>query len=351
MDYGPVRALDSVSFEAAQGQILGLLGPNGAGKTTAMNIIAGHLFPVSGTVTVGGHDVLKNPVDVRKLTGYLPEREPLYPDMEVGEFLRFVGKARGLTGKALKDRADWVLDACSLRPVYRKLLGDLSRGYRQRAGLAQALIHDPKVLILDELTSGLDPLQTSEVRKLVKGLAKGENGSGKCVIFSTHVMQEAQAVSDRIVIINHGRIVADGKPDEIRAQASAGGAISLCVEAPGEEVEASVSALPGVGSVEEVHCDKPLASFTIQAENPEELWRKLAELVRQKGWLVKELAPARPSLEDAFLALTRGEAQIRPSDSPKTPQKPFESPEQPQQKLDMTPPPGDGAAAGGEVAK
>jgi ABC-2 type transport system ATP-binding protein len=312
MDYGPVRALDSVSFEAGQGEVLGLLGPNGAGKTTAMNIIAGHLVPVSGTVTVGGHDVLEQAVEVRKLIGYLPEREPLYPDMETAEFLRFVGKARGLSGENLRRRTEWVLDACSLRPVYRKLLGDLSRGYRQRAGLAQALIHDPKVLILDELTSGLDPLQTSEVRRLVKELARGQNGAGKCVIFSTHIMQEAQAVSDRIVIINHGRIVADGKPDDIRAQAPAGGSTFLCVEAAGQEVETSLRALPGVRSVEPVGRDEPLVSFRIQADSPEELWQELARLIKAKGWLVKELSPSKPSLEDAFLALTRGSAPKAP---------------------------------------
>ncbi len=338
MDYGPVRALDSVSFEAGQGEVLGLLGPNGAGKTTAMNIIAGHLVPVSGTVTVGGHDVLDNSVEVRKLTGYLPEREPLYPDMEVGEFLRFVGKARGLAGAPLRKRIDWVLDACSLCPVYRKLLGDLSRGYRQRAGLAQALIHDPKVLILDELTSGLDPLQTSEVRRLVKGLAKGDNGSGKCVIFSTHVMQEAQAVSDRIVIINHGRIVAEGKPDEIRARASSGGAILLCVEAAREDVEAPLAALPGVRGVEMVGRDESLVSFRIQAENPEELWRELSKLINSKGWLVKELVPSRPSLEDAFLTLTRGEGQATAPGVSRTPPRPLQQPAK------------DSGAGGGEVS-
>lgn len=318
MDYGPVKALDSVSFEAGQGEVLGLLGPNGAGKTTAMNIIAGHLVPVSGTVTVGGHDVLEQAVEVRKLIGYLPEREPLYPDMETAEFLRFVGKARGLSGLSLRTRIEWVLDACSLRPVYRKLLGDLSRGYRQRAGLAQALIHDPEVLILDELTSGLDPLQTSEVRRLVKGLAKGEDGAGKCVIFSTHVMQEAQAVSDRIVIINHGRIVAEGKPDEIRAQAPTGGSTFICVEAAGQEVEASLRALPRVLGVELVSREGPLVSFRIQAESPEELWQELAKLIKTKGWLVKELSPSKPSLEDAFLALTRGRAPAAAPGEPET---------------------------------
>jgi ABC-2 type transport system ATP-binding protein len=305
MDYGPVRALDCVSFAAREGQVLGLLGPNGAGKTTAMNIIAGHLVPVSGTVTVGGHDVVEKPVEVRKLIGYLPEREPLYPDMEVAEFLRFVGKARQLRAEALKNRMQWVLDACGLRPVYRKLVGDLSRGYRQRVGLAQALIHDPGVLILDELTSGLDPLQTLGIRKLVKDLARGDGGNGKCIIFSTHVMQEAQAVSDRIVIINHGRIVAQGEPEEIKAYASAHGSTLITVEGERGDIEEALNALPRVQELELVRQDEEFVSFRIKSESDGELWQELAKLIKSKGWLIKELTPSKPSLEEAFLALTQ----------------------------------------------
>jgi ABC-2 type transport system ATP-binding protein len=305
MDYGPVRAVDSISFVANDGQVLGLLGPNGAGKTTTMNVIAGHLAPTAGTVAVNEHDVTEKPVEVRKLIGYLPEREPLYPDMEVAEFLNFVGKARGLAGETLRKRTEWVLDACSLRPVYRKLLGDLSRGYRQRAGLAQALIHDPPVLILDELTSGLDPLQTSEIRKLVKRLARGDNGSGKCIIFSTHVMQEAKAISDRIVIINHGRIVATGEPEEIVEQASAHGSTLITVEGEYEDVENTLKELPRVENLEFLRQGENLVSFRITSESDGELWQELAKVIKMKGWLIKELTPSKPSLEEAFLALTR----------------------------------------------
>jgi len=347
MDYGPVRAVDSVSFTAGDGQVLGLLGPNGAGKTTTMNVIAGHLSPAAGTVAVNGRDVVENPVEVRKLIGYLPEREPLYPDMEVAEFLSFVGKARGLAGKELKKRTEWVLDACTLRPVYRKLLGDLSRGYRQRAGLAQALIHDPPVLILDELTSGLDPLQTSEIRKLVKGLAHGGNGSGKCIIFSTHVMQEASAVSDRVVIINHGRIVAQGEPHEIIHSACAHGSTLITVEGEVEDVQKTLGELPRLKELECLGQDENLVSFRIESESDGELWQELAKVIKIKGWLVKEITPSKPTLEEAFLALTRsagkdtGEEEALP-----------EAEETPPEAEETPPEAGDtGEAAGdGEVA-
>ena len=310
MYYGPVKAVDSVSFEARQGEVLGLLGPNGAGKTTTMNVIAGHLVPQSGTVAVGGHDVVENPVEARRLTGYLPEREPLYPEMEVAEYLRFVGRARGLGGARLKERMEWVVEACALAPVYRKLLCDLSRGYRQRAGLAQALIHDPPVLILDELTSGLDPLQTSEVRKLVRNLAHGA-GQEKCIVFSTHVMQEAQAVSDRVVIINNGQIVAQGGVEEIRMQACREVSALVTVEAPPEEARTAFVAVRGVAGVEVQACAAGEASLRVRCSGQGHLLKEIAQAARSRGWLVKELSPVKPSLEEAFLALVSTHERAR----------------------------------------
>ncbi|HNX67898.1 MAG TPA: ATP-binding cassette domain-containing protein [Candidatus Omnitrophota bacterium] len=213
MHYGPVMALDHVSFRANPGEILGLLGPNGAGKTTAMRILTTYLYPSSGTAQIDGFDIIENPLEVRKRTGYLPETVPLYADMQVGEYLTFVGKARGLSGAGLAERLDWVRGACNLRPVWKHLLSELSKGYGQRVGLAQALIHDPKVLILDEPTSGLDPIQIIEIRALMKSLAKE-----KTVIFSTHILQEVEALADRIVIINEGKLVAFGTKAELARQ-------------------------------------------------------------------------------------------------------------------------------------
>lgn len=210
MRYGHFTALDGVSFRANAGEVLGLLGPNGAGKTTAIRILTTYLYPTSGTVTIDGLDILKSPMAVRDRIGYLPEEVPLYGDMCVEEYLTFVGSARGLLGSKLKERLDWVKDACQLKKVWKQPTAEVSKGYKQRTGIAQALIHDPKVLILDEPTSGLDPLQIIEIRSLIKSLTKE-----KTIIFSTHILQEVEALADRIVIINEGKLVANGTKGEL----------------------------------------------------------------------------------------------------------------------------------------
>lgn len=210
MRYGHLTALDNVSFQAKEGEVLGLLGPNGAGKTTAMRILTTYLYPASGTATVDGIDVLQDPIAVRRRTGYLPEEVPLYGDMQVDEYLSFVGRARGLSGVRLAERLTWVKNACKLEKVWMRPCAELSKGFGQRVGLAQALIHDPRVLILDEPTSGLDPIQILGVRSLVKELARE-----KTVIFSTHILQEVEALADRIVIINEGKLVANGTREEL----------------------------------------------------------------------------------------------------------------------------------------
>lgn len=218
MRYGPVTALDGVSFQANPGEILGLLGPNGAGKTTAMRILTTFLYPSAGTAKVNGFDILEQPNEVRKKLGYLPETVPLYGDMRVEEYLMFVGKARGLEREKLEERLRWVMDACRLQKVRKHLLCELSKGFGQRVGLAQALIHDPQVLILDEPTSGLDPLQIIEVRNLIKSLARE-----KTILFSTHILQEVEALADRIVIINEGKLVAQGTLKELAEKAKGPG--------------------------------------------------------------------------------------------------------------------------------
>ena len=213
MHYGSFVALDQVSFQVREREILGLVGPNGAGKTTAMRIITTYLYPTSGTVRIDNLDVLQNPVQVRKQIGYLPETAPLYLDMQTEEYLEFVGCARGLSGKSLKDRLGWVKEACGIRFIWKHLLSEISKGYRQRVGLAQALIHDPKVLILDEPTSGLDPLQIIGIRDLIKSLARE-----KTIIFSTHILQEVEVMAGRIVIINEGKVVSQGTLEELASQ-------------------------------------------------------------------------------------------------------------------------------------
>ncbi len=210
MNYGPVKALADVSFQVKQGEILGFLGPNGAGKTTVMKILTTVIFPTGGTARVGGHDVRTEPIPVRQMIGYLPEQVPLYTEMQVDEYLSFVARARGLKGPSLQDRMEWVAQNCALKPVWKRPILELSRGFRQRVGLAQALVHDPKVLILDEPTTGLDPLQIIEIRQLLKSIAKE-----KAILFSTHILQEVEAIAHRIVIIHNGKIVAEGTLEQL----------------------------------------------------------------------------------------------------------------------------------------
>ncbi len=210
--YGEQKAVDQISFTAEKGKITGFLGPNGAGKSTTMKIATGYIPPTAGSITVCGLDVVENSLATRKKIGYLPEHNPLYLDMYVHEYLAFIGNANGIKGNALKKRISEVINLCGLQREQNKLIGSLSKGYRQRVGLAQALIHDPEVLILDEPTTGLDPNQILEIRKVIKSISQE-----KTIIFSTHIMQEVQALCDWVVIINKGKIVANESMDSLRA--------------------------------------------------------------------------------------------------------------------------------------
>jgi ABC-2 type transport system ATP-binding protein len=209
--FGPVIAVDGISFNVEKGQVLGLLGPNGAGKSTAMRMLACFLPPDSGTATVCGYDILKNPIEVRKSLGYLAENVPAYPEMSVGGFLNFICDAREIKGKARKQALDRIVPMCSIESVYHQTIETLSKGYKRRVGLAQALIHDPGVLILDEPTDGLDPNQKHEVRKLINKMAKD-----KCIIISTHILEEVEAVCSRTIIIARGKILVDSTPEELK---------------------------------------------------------------------------------------------------------------------------------------
>ncbi len=304
MHYGPVVALNDVSFEVKQGEIVGLLGPNGAGKSTAMKILTTYLHPTSGTAEVNGLDVLENPLAVRKAIGYLPEILPLYMDMEVRGYLNFVARARGLRGATLKRRLDIVVDTCGLRPMYRKVIRELSKGYKQRTALAQALVHNPEVIILDEPTSGLDPHQIMEIRNLIRELAED-----KTVILSTHILQEVQATADRIVIINRGRIVGDGTIEELRDRAKRSERIALTVEGNREEVERLLSGVEGVKQVVYDGATNGCVSFVIHSPIGRNPWRELNDLARQKNWKIRELADKPLSLEETFLTLTEKAAK------------------------------------------
>ncbi len=209
--FGPVVAVDSISFEVGKGEVLGLLGPNGAGKTTAMRMLACFIRPDNGTASVGGYDILQNPIEVRRRLGYLAENSPAYGEMTVGGFLSFVCDARQITGNTRKQKLDRIVPMCAIDSVYHQTIETLSKGYKRRVGLAQALIHDPDVLILDEPTDGLDPNQKHDVQQLISKMAKE-----KCIIVSTHILEEVEAVCSRTVIISEGRILVDSTPDELK---------------------------------------------------------------------------------------------------------------------------------------
>lgn len=302
-DYGPVRALDSVSFEVGQNQILGFLGPNGAGKSTAMKIITTYLAPTTGRVTVDGIDVSEDPIAVRRKIGYLPETNPLYVDMRVDEYLNFVARARGLSGALLRTRLDYVVQAAGISHVLKKEIQELSKGYKQRTGLAQALIHDPPVLVLDEPTSGLDPLQIVEIRNLVHELAKE-----KTIIFSTHILSEISSTTDRVIIINDGRIIADGHVSGLTRDAVGDQVLDIVLRAPVAEVESRLGAMQGVAKMTVLAgADGTAEATVVAAGDPVAMQRELGELAAREGWVVLGLAMKAASLEDVFLQLVREE--------------------------------------------
>ena len=304
MHYGPVVALNNVSFEVTKGEIVGLLGPNGAGKSTTMKILTTYLYPTKGTAKVGGVDVLEDPVKVRKLIGYLPEVLPLYMDMEVKDYLEFVGRARGLHGAKLKERVNAVVGATGLEPMFRKVVRELSKGFRQRTALAQALIHDPEVIILDEPTSGLDPHQILEIRDLIANLAKE-----KTVILSTHILQEVETTADRIVIINRGEIVGDGSIDELRRRAKDGERMSFSAAGERAEIERKLSGVDGVRQVRFIKEVDGCPTFHVHSAQGRHVWREISQLAQQQQWQVRELAERPLTLEETFLTLTEKAVQ------------------------------------------
>jgi ABC-2 type transport system ATP-binding protein len=302
MYYGSTLAVDNASFRVDKGTILGLLGPNGAGKTTIINILTTQMIPTRGTARVGGLDILLHPLKVRERIGYLPETLPLYVDMEVEEYLRFVAAGRKLDSATTWNRLKWVVEVCGLKKVLRKQIMELSKGFRQRAGLAQALIHDPEILILDEPTSGLDPLQIIGIRDLLKELS-----GSKTVVISTHILQEISAVSDQVVIINEGRIIANGTVSELEKESAGYTAYTVILHGNGEEMERVLKTVEGVHALKRLQPweDDGCFGFEIQAEGGAALWPGLARAIQQQGWLVREFTEKKPTLEEAFIALTQ----------------------------------------------
>ncbi len=300
--YGPVAAIRDVSFSVEKGQIVGFLGPNGAGKTTTMRILSCYMPASSGTARVAGYDVFEHSLEVRRRIGYLPENVPLYGDLTVAAYLDFVADAKGLGRAERRRRIGDVTERCRIEDVAGRLIGRLSKGYRQRVGLAQALIADPEVLILDEPTIGLDPKQIIEIRALIKSLA-GEH----TVILSTHILPEVSMVCEGVVIIHRGRIVASGTLDRLMEELSPVARVQVQVEGPPELVSASLRALRGVTRVESRGVADGVGTFVVEAERARDIRRDLVQLVTEQRWGLLELRPVGFSLEDLFIRVVTGE--------------------------------------------
>lgn len=307
--YDRFTAVQNIDFEVPKGRIVGFLGPNGAGKTTTMRILTCFLPPTSGTASVAGFDVFKQPMEVKRRIGYLPESPPVYPEMEVHEYLSFVGRLKGIPSAELPQRVQEVSERCNVADVRTKLISKLSKGYRQRVGLAQAIIHNPDVLILDEPTAGLDPKQIHETRDLIRSLA-GQH----TIILSTHILPEVEQTCDEVVIISKGQVVARDSvknlTSRLRGQESVALEVRQTGEAgDGEALEGLIRAVPGVSAVERRTARDGLFAFEVQSEPGQHVRASLARTVVQAGWDLEELRPVAVSLEEIFLELTATESE------------------------------------------
>jgi ABC-2 type transport system ATP-binding protein len=295
--YGAVKAVDRFTFSAGRGEIVGLLGPNGAGKTTTMRMLTTFLPPTSGRATLAGHDVLDEPLAVRRKVGYLPESVPLYTEMRVNEYLAYRAKLKDVPRSRRRAAIDEVVSRCQLGEVEFRVLGHLSKGYRQRVGLAEAMVHDPDILILDEPTAGLDPIQIREVRALIREL-----GDRHTILLSTHIMSEVEAVCGRVIIIARGRIALDEQLDRLKAEST----IVVEVRGPADAVRRGLETVPGVTKVVAKSHNGEHVAFEIQTRDGADLREDLAQRVIQNGWALRQLDLRRTSLEDQFIqAVTR----------------------------------------------
>lgn len=296
--YGPTLAISGLNFEVAPGEIVGFLGPNAAGKTTTLKILAGFLAPSAGAARINGHDCVTESLKVRRSLGYLPENVSLYGDLTVTQFLQFAARAKGVEAKGEKGEIDRVMGDCALGEVRGKLVASLSKGYRQRLGLAQALLGRPPLLILDEPTIGLDPSQIVEIRQLIKDLAGDHT-----VVLSSHILPEVSQICQRVIIINRGRIIAGDTPENLSRQMGRGARITLTVHGPAEDIAAALNQVPGVSEVAGLGNGK----FLVAAAPEQDLRPRLARLVVERGWELLELKTQEFTLEDVFLNLVTEE--------------------------------------------
>ena len=300
--YGSVTAVDDVSFLVERGEILGFLGPNGAGKTTMMRILTGYLPPTEGKVIVAGFDLFEQPVEAKRRTGYLPETPPLYPEMTVVEYLTFVARINDIGGSERKARVDSAMERTHVQEMATRHCGKLSKGYRQRVGLAQAILHNPDVLILDEPTAALDPKQIIDTRELITSLAGDHT-----VILSTHILPEVAQTCQRVVIINNGRLVAVDTPDNLTKRLRGSETMYLQIDTAGADPLAVLQGTPGVTRVAVTDQHDGAVGYEVESLRGEDVRRELARLVVSHGWGLLELRPLRMSLEEIFLDLTTEE--------------------------------------------
>ena len=296
--------MDDVSFRVERGEILGFLGPNGAGKTTTMRILTGYMPATEGRATVAGYDIFDKPIEAKRRIGYLPETPPLYPDMTVREYLDFVARIKGVPPKEKKDRVAGVMQRAHVADMANRHCAKLSKGYRQRVGLAQALIHNPEVLILDEPTAGLDPKQIIETRDLIRSLAGDHT-----IVLSTHILPEVSQTCHRVVIINKGRVVAVDTPENLTARLRGAETMYVQVDAGGADAGAALTALPGVTRVALSERRNAIEAFEVESERGQDIRREIARAIVNRGWGLLELRPMRMSLEEIFLQVTTDERE------------------------------------------
>jgi ABC-2 type transport system ATP-binding protein len=306
--YGPFTAVDDVSFKVERGEILGFLGPNGAGKTTTMRVLTGYMPATEGKAIVAGYDVFTEPIEAKRRTGYLPETPPLYPDMTVRDYLTFVAKIKGVPRAERQARIGTVMERTRIADMADRHCGKLSKGYRQRVGLAQAIIHNPDVLILDEPTAGLDPKQIIETRKLIKELAGDHT-----IILSTHILPEVSQTCQRVVIISKGKVVAVDTPDNLTSRLRGSESMFVQVDAAGADVTTTLAAIPGVTRVARAETRAEDTAFEVDSESGRDVRRELASAIVGRGWGLLEMRPMRMSLEEIFLHLTTEELASAPA--------------------------------------
>ena len=302
--YGAFTAVNDVSFRVERGETLGFLGPNGAGKTTTMRILTGYMPPTDGKAVVAGYDILEQPIEAKRRTGYLPETPPLYPELTVLEYLTFCARIKGVPRAEVRKRVDAAMDRTRVSDMAGRHCGKLSKGYRQRVGLAQALLHNPEVLILDEPTAGLDPKQIIETRRLIKELAGDHT-----IILSTHILPEVSQTCQRVVIINKGRVVAVDSVENLTARAGTSAIVHVQVDAGGQDASAALASVAGVARVAVSGTEGPATALEVHAEDGRDVRREIASAVVGRGWGLLELRQVRMSLEDVFLDLTTQEPE------------------------------------------